>query len=276
MKKTLLVLLVSGFSVWASAQTLDLGLRGGISSTWLLNTNVFNAGSDQNVNSTMSSEFGFHSEINFVGGTGIELDVIYGKFAQKYNGDFQDNGVLYQNTTSTSLFDFTNFYGNGESYTATTQFTAIKLPLLFHYQAKGGFIFEVGPEYAMISGATYSATYTNNPTATPSSVSYGTQGTFASSSINAVIGLGWNIRLIPSAKLFLLASLRFEYGLTDIKGTDALGEDLNSGSQPYQTGSTGINSSRYSSYASTHMADGSFSIGIFYRLGLIPGGKSLL
>jgi len=190
MKKTLLVLFASGTALFASAQTLDLGVRGGISSTWLLNTNVLNAGSDQNVSSTMSSEFGFHSEINFLGGTGIELDVIYGKFSQKYNGSFQDDGVLYQNTTSTSLLDFTNFYAKNESYTATTQFTALKLPLLFHYQAKGGFIFEVGPEYAMLSGATYSANYTNNPTATASSVSYSTQNSFASSSINAVLGLG--------------------------------------------------------------------------------------
>ncbi len=276
MKKTLLVLFVAGYSFYASAQTLDLGIRGGISSTWLLNTNVLNAGSDQNLSSTMSSEFGFHSEINFLGGTGIELDVIYGKISQKYNGNFQDDWVLYQNTSSNSLADATNGYAKGESYTATTQITALKLPLLFHYQAKGGFIFEVGPEYAMLSGATYSATYSGNSTATHSSVSYGTQSLFASSSINAVLGFGWNIKLIPSGKLFLLASLRFEYGLTDIKGTDGLGQDLSSSSQSYQVGSTGPTTARYSSYAGTHMADGSFSIGVFYRLGLIPGGKSLL
>lgn len=275
MKKTLMVLIVSGCSYFASAQTLDLGLRGGAASTWLINTNVFNAGSDQNPSSSISIEYGFHSEINFLGGTGIELDVIYSQFTQKYNGTFSTQGGLYQNITN--LSDSTlpnNFYAKNESYTATTQLTMLKFPLLFHYQAKGGFIFEAGPEYAIINDATYTASYTGNPTGTQNSVSYSTKGSFASSSINGVLGFGWNIKLIPSGKLYLLASMRFEYGITDLKGTDALGEDMNNQSNNPVYLQHGFR--QYGSYASTHMADGSLSIGLFYRLGLLPGGKSLL
>ncbi len=273
MKKTLLILLVTGYGYFASAQSLDLGLRGGAASTWLMNSNVFNAGSDQDVVSSISPEFGFHSEFNFLGGTGVELEVIYSKYTQKYKGAFIDAGGLYQNTTGLIP---TNIYINGESFTASTQLTMIKIPLLFHYEAKGGFSLEVGPEYCMINDATYSATYSNGLPSSPSSVSYSTKGSFGSSSLNAVLGFGWNIKLTPAGNWCLLADLRFEYGLNDIRGTDGHGEDLNNAStNPVYVSYSG-GTPRYSSYKSTNLLEGSFSVGVFYRIGLLKGAKSLL
>ncbi|HTB32774.1 MAG TPA: outer membrane beta-barrel protein [Bacteroidia bacterium] len=271
MKKTLFVALISSFGLYASAQSLDMGLRGGPASTWLFNTNVFNAGSDQDVSSSISSEFGAHFELNFLGGTGIELDVIYSKYTQKYKGSFIDSGGLYQNTMSDLP---NNYYQRNESYTSSTELTLIKLPLLFHYQTKTGFSIEVGPEYCIVNDAVYSATYSGQPILMPSAVSFDSKSQFNSSSFNAVLGFGWNVKLIPSGKLYLLTDLRFEYGITDLKGTDALGENLdNSGTNPVYL----AHSYRgYSSYAGTHMLDASFSIGLFYRLNLVPGVHSFM
>jgi len=272
MKKIILIALISGTGLFVSAQSIDMGLRGGIQSSWLLNTNVFNAGGDQNVSSTISSEFGLHLAFNFLGGTGIEADVIYNKFMQKYDGTFQNPpGALYQDMSN---YYPTTLYVANESYTASTTLTLIKIPLLFHYEAKGGFSLEVGPEYCIVSDAMYTANYSDQPTLEPSSVSYDTKSAFGSSSLNAVLGFGWNVKLIPSGKLYLLTDLRFEYGLTDLKGTDGLGENLaNSSSNPiYMQG----NERGYSGYKATNMGDASFSIGLFYRLGLLSGVKSFM
>jgi hypothetical protein len=271
MKKTILAITISSCSFFVSAQSLDLGLKGGAASTWLFNSNVFNAGSDQDVAISVSPEFGFHSEINFLGGTGVELEVLYSNFTQNYKGSFQDAGGLYQ--AAGANFPST-FYIKNETYTAATKLTLLKFPLLFHYEAKGGFGLEVGPEYCMVSDANYSATYSGQPAGEPSSISYSTKGSFNSSSFNAVLGFGWNIKLIPSGKLYLLTDLRFEWGLTDMKGTDALGEDMNNQSTNpvYQSG----NARGYTSYSATHMLEGSFSIGLFYRLNLVPGVHSFM
>ncbi|HTA27636.1 MAG TPA: outer membrane beta-barrel protein [Bacteroidia bacterium] len=275
MKKIILIALVSGCSLVASAQSLDLGLRGGVASTWLMNSNVFNAGSDQDVVMSWSPTFGFHSEFNFLGGTGIEFEVLSSSYTQKYKGTFEDIGGLYQNESNLSLTSLPNvIYDKNESYTSSTKISMLKLPLLFHYEAKGGFSIEVGPEYCSISDVTYSATYSGEPVGQPSSVSYSSKSSFGSSSLNAVLGFGWNVKLIPSGKLYLLTDLRFEYGLSDIKGTDALGEDMNNTStnpvyQPHSFRG-------YGSYTSTHMLEGSFSVGLFYRINFLTAAKGFM
>ncbi len=275
MKKTILIALVSGCSLFASAQSLDLGLRGGMASTWLMNSNVFNAGSDQDVAMSWSPSFGFHSEFNFLGGTGIEFEVLYSPYSQKYKGTFQDVGGLYEDESNLSLTSLPNvYYQKNESYTATTKLDLIKLPLLFHYEAKGGFSIEVGPEYCSLSSATYSASCSGQPIGQPSSVSYSTTSSFGSSSLNAVLGFGWNVKLVSSGKLYLLTDLRFEYGLSDIKGTDGLGEDLNNTSTNPVYADHSFRG--YGSYTQTHMLEGSFSVGLFYRLNFLSAAKGFM
>lgn len=281
MKKIFVTFLAAGLGFFASAQTLDLGLRGGMASTWLMNQNVYNAGSDQDVVMSWSPEFGFHSELNFIGGTGILLDVIYSKYTQNYKGSFQDAGALYQNIPNLSLSSMPdNFYVANETYTGSSQLTLIKFPLLFHYEAMGGFSLEVGPEYAMVNDANYSASYTGQPTVSiigttpPANVSYNTKSSWASSSMNVVLGFGWNIKLTPTGNIFLLADLRFEYGLSDLKGTDGLGEDLNN--QSTNPVYAAHNFRNYTAYTPTHMLEGSLSVGVFYRINLLKGAKSLL
>jgi hypothetical protein len=268
MKKTLLVLLTSGTALFTSAQSLDMGLKGGLASTWLLNSNVYN-GSIQKYVTTFTPEYGLHFQFNFIGGTGIELEAIFENFEQKHNGTFKDNGFM-------NLDNHEYTYQDNESYTSTTEFNEIKIPLLFHYQSKSGFALEVGPQYNMISNASFSSSYSGQPPVLlggVSSLSYSVQGDFSSSCIVGVLGFGWNIKLIPSGKLYLLTDLRMEYGFTDIKGIDAFGQNMAAASAS-NAKAAGYYS--YSGNAATNPAEVSFTVGLFYRLGFLSGAKSLL
>ena len=263
MKKTLLVLLASGFGFFASAQSFVIGLKGGEAATYLLNPNVLSTGNEENYASTMTGEFGLHLEINFLGGTGIEGEIITESLNQKYKGSFSNGGV----TT------YPIYYQNGESYTAETKLSEIKIPILFHFQTIGGFAFEVGPEFATISNATYSASYSGQPAGQVPSLSYGDKSAFASSGILGVLGIGWNFKLIPSGKLYLMADLRLEYGFTDLKGVDALGQDLNNSStNGLYASNSGVAKPTitYGGYSGTHSAEASLSLGLFYRISLLP------
>ncbi len=280
MKKTFLILFASGFGFFASAQSFDVGLRGGAASTWLLNQNVSNAGTDEDYVSSISADYGLHLGLNFAGGTGIELEVISESFQQKYKGTFV-NPPGYINV-STSGVAIPIVYQNKETYTATTQIDEIKIPLLFHYEAKGGLSLEVGPEFASISSATYTANFTGEPTGlgsfAPATLPVNTKSDFASSNICAVIGFGWNVKL--SEHFYLLTDLRFEYGLTDLIGSDGHGQDLNksyvptNGSSLYQSKTPSSGQYTYASYYATHSLEGSLNIGLFYRIPMGSSGHS--
>jgi len=261
MKKTLLILsIISGCSFFASAQSLDLGLKGGYGTTWLLNSNVYN-GSIQKYVTSYTPSFAFHAELNFIGGTGIEVEVIDETFTQKHQGTFKDAGLM--NVDGAELPYIAN-----ESYTSTTKFSELKIPILFHYQGLLGFSIEVGPEFGTISSPTFSASYTGQPALiAPSSISYSPSGAFGSSNVMGVLGIGWNFKLIPTGKLYLLTDLRFEYGFTDIKGLDAFGQNMTDASA---SNATAKGYYAYSGYASTHTAEATLSIGLFYRIGLTP------
>jgi hypothetical protein len=260
MKKTFLISCISACGFLASAQSLDLGLKGGYGSTWLLNSNVYN-GSIQKYVTSYTPSFAFHAELNFIGGTGIELEVIDETFTQKHEGTFKaPAGPMNLGGTIIP-------YAVNESYTSTTKFSELKIPILFHYQGALGFSLEVGPEFGTISSPSFSASYTSQPPLTPSSYSYSPSGSFASSNVMGVLGVGWNFKLIPTGKLYLLTDLRFEYGFTDIKGLDAFGQDMTNASAS-NSALKGYYS--YTSYAGTHTAEATLSIGLFYRIGLTP------
>lgn len=269
MKKTILTVCIAGCAFFTSAQSFDIGLKGGIASTWLLNTNVNNAGTDEDIKSTISGDFGLHLQYNFNSKIGIELEFISEAFKQDYKGVFANPPGYIENNGHYYL------YVNNESYTATTTLNELKIPLLFHYEATSGFCFEVGPELASISNATYTATYTGVPfmSAASENPSYTTKSDWASSNMAVVLGLGWNFHL--SGNFYLNADLRFEYGLTDLMGTDGHGQDLDKG---YENGrlyvANGNSGAYYSypSYTATHSLEGSLNIGIFYRIPM--GGSS--
>ena len=82
---------------------------------------------------------------------------------------------------------------------------------------------------------------------------------FAKNYFCAVLSFGNNIRL--SRSLFFNINLRFSYDITDMKGVDALGQDLSnsalySGANPF-----------YAKNEPTNAVSASFGVGLIYRIG---------
>jgi Outer membrane protein beta-barrel domain len=241
------LILFSIFSLYTSAQSFELGLRGGAGNTWLFNNNVSNAGSEQNYALSFSYNYGLFLGYDINHRYTLELDVLSEIFTQKYSGKFIDTGMLPQGT----------YYVPGETYKSQTQLNIIAIPLLLHYNTRSGFNIELGPEYQAVNGAIYSSTY-SNPL---SNASYDVASAFAKSDMLIVLGFGWNLKLARS-NFHPFINIRFTYGLSDLDGVDAFGQDLAnnntgklySGVHPY-----------YPGYQATHSLEGSLNMGLFYR-----------
>jgi hypothetical protein len=245
-KKTLTLL--SGIILFFSvrAQSFEIGAKYTGMSNWFFNNNVSNAGVSQDYAATYSYCYGVNIAYNFNEHISIETNFLMGVLSQAYNGQFTSSGILPE----------AGPYYDNEAYHATTSLNVIQIPVFFRFLSGNGAYAEIGPEIGIITAANYSATYSAGPI---DSYSADVSSYFPSSYIAGVLAFGNNIRLHNA--LFLNINLRFAYDFTDIKGVDALGQNLNNdalytGTNPY-----------YSSYKPTHAVSAGFSVGIMYRFG---------
>lgn len=255
MKKTFAFLAAVVFFFSAKAQSFEIGARYLAESNWFFNSNVSNSGGapwnvSQNYDAVYSYSYGVHLAYNFSDHVGLETDVQWASLSQSYNGSFQNVGMLPASSGPASVY-----YG-GESYRSTVSVNAVQIPVVFRFLAGNGAYFGLGPEINIVGNANYSATYKGGPVP---SQSYGVGNYFASSYFDAVLSFGNNIRI--SHSFFFNINLRFNYDFTDMKGVDALGQNLKSGSlysgsQPF-----------YSSYQTTNAASAAFGVGLIYRIG---------
>jgi hypothetical protein len=277
MKKFLLSILSIGLFTATYAQDqqggglgLEFGLRGAPASSWLFNQNVSNAGESQNYAAAFSYNYGLDFAFDISGKCAIEVDLLLGTLTQGYNGKFSNAG-FYVNTP-VAFPD--NTYANGESYTSKNTLKTMDIPLLFRFGSGNGAYIEIGPQYDIVQGATYTASYTGQNPGTASSANYSTAGEFGTSNIEGVLGFGDDFQ-IGASGFNIITNLRFSYGFTDLVGADGLGQGLEkspggsdnvlySGSNPY-----------YAGYKPTHSATVSFSIGVYYYIGLVQskGGR---
>ncbi len=248
MKKNIILIPLLVFCICGKSQSFELGLRGGCGSCWLLNNNVSNAGNEQNYSTSFYYSYGLFIGYDINHRYSLEFDVLSETINQNYKGSFQENGHLPE----------ANYYVAGETYSSQSQLYIIEIPAMLHYNTRSGLYFELGPEYQFITDAGYTASYSN-----PSSeANYSVANEFAKSNILVAIGVGWNFRLIPKTNIYAFANIRYAYGLTDIRGVDGFGQNLNTTTgNPLYSGVTPY----YSSYQSTHMQEISLNIGIYYR-----------
>ncbi len=236
---------------FAHSQSLDIGVRGALGYTDLINSNI-SSGAEENSRFVLSYNFGFHSAFNFKNGSGLELDILYGTLKQGYSGSFSEAGNLPGVGIN---------YQAGESYTGETVLTIIEIPFLYRYEGQSGLYFEAGIGYDMILSATYSATYSS-----PSfSVSYNTKSVYPAGNFPVIGGVGWDIDISGTNDFYLNLGIRFAYGVLDLGGVDGHGQELlgprssliyyNNYGAPY-----------YSSYHETHSIEASFNVGLFYSI----------
>lgn len=161
---------------------------------------------------------------------GIEINLLYASLNGKYKGIVRD----YVNT------------GKLFSYTSSTKLNMIEIPVLFKYSGHKLF-FEVGLKYSYLINATYSyyapgylhrSSYFEGLNTDKRNVI----SDFNKSNISALLGIGYNLHI--KSKFFLLIGIRGEYGLSDMKGIDAFGYNVN----------------EYKTYHPTHLISGSLFI----------------
>jgi hypothetical protein len=258
MKKTFAFLAAVVFFFSAKAQSFEIGARYLAESNWFFNSNVSNSGGapwnvSQNYDAVYSYSYGIHMAYNFSDHIGIETDLQLASLSQSYNGSFQNLGILPGPSGEGSGGQV--YYG-GESYRSTVTLNAVQIPVVFRFLAGNGAYFGLGPEVNIVENANYSATYRAGPM---SSQSFAAGKYYAGSYFDAVLSFGNNIRI--SHSFFFNINLRFNYDFTDLKGVDAIGQNLKngslySGSQPF-----------YGSYQTTNAASAAFGIGFIYRIG---------
>ena len=238
-------------TIYTYAQSIDFGIRGDIASAWLLNGNVFSGKGDQGYRISASGAYGIHGAVNFSHGYGLQLEIIKGNIHQGYSGSFS-NG--YSFTTAGGITAY-----KGGSFSAVTDISLIKIPILFRHERElSGKYWEAGLGYEVITGGTYTATYTNPPQAIGSDIT----GQLPKGNFIAIIGTGWNKRFNRESNFYFNMGFRLEYGLFDLMGVDGHGQNL--------TGPKSVilyeqPNPYYKTYHSTHSLELSFNVGLFYR-----------
>jgi hypothetical protein len=254
MKKTFTLLFSIAFFTFVQAQSFEIGGRYLATSNWFFNSNVTNSGGSesvtaQNYSAVYSSTYGLHLAYNFNEHTGLEANLLMATLSQSYNGNFPTDKGGY-------LPDNGMVYYASETFKSEVTVNALQIPIFFRFLSGNGAYVELGPEVDIITDANYSATYKGGPS---TSFSSDVGQYYANDMICGVLSFGNNIRI--SHSFFFNINLRFSYDFTDMKGVDALGQNMKddalySGSNPF-----------YSKYQTTNAVSASFGVGLLYRFG---------
>lgn len=219
------------------SQTLYLEGKGGFKSTWLLNKNVSDDGSEQDYAAGWGNHYGLGASMYFNKSIGIGVDLLMNTHTGAYSGEFDST-----------------------DYTSHTRLKSFDIPLMLKLKSEQGGFLEFGVQYSSISSAKYSydmnVTLPNGQIASSDST-LNVDTSFVSSNVSLVFGLGIQIKFTD--RIGLKTGFRFEYGLTDLEGVDAFGRDLKNFTYSSVT--------EYESYQKTHSASGSFMLGIYFMLG---------
>ncbi len=210
----------------------ELQAKGLANSTWLFNTNISNTGESQDY--AMGWGFNYGLAFNaYFGMVGFGVEGLMGNHTGAYAGKLE-------------MRDTAGVLLGKNDYTSSVNLKTTQIPLMFKLRSTGGAYLELGGQYNMISGADYKRTGTNiNADTTVANY-------FSDSYISGVLGFGAGIA-IKESPVSILVGVRFNYSLTDLKGVDALGQDLS-------------NAFIYNKYEPTAAASGGLTLGVIYRL----------
>lgn len=243
MKKVLLFIPLLAASLTASAQYVEVGLRGGLDSFWLLNSNTSIAHNSETKAISLSYDGGVHLAYDITDNIGIEANVMYAQLNQAYRGSFSSSGMLPDES----------IYTNGESYTSKTTLTATQIPLMLCLETNSGSFIELGAQYDMINGANYTGTfdYPSNMQPPSTTKTYSVANNFVKSYFSGVFGVGGKYYL--NNNFCLYTDFRVTYAFNDVRGVDGVGQDYNS--SPY-----------YQTTKPTTAVNASFNLGFIYMI----------
>ena len=121
-----LALIATGFSVNAQKQ-FNIGLGGGIYSTWLVNKNVSDQGDNLDFAVTFSPQIGVNASYYFNEKLGLSTGLLFSGHSQKYQGEFKFGTTILA------------------TYEAKAKLSYLDIPLLLRFGGgKNGAYFEFG------------------------------------------------------------------------------------------------------------------------------------
>jgi hypothetical protein len=184
--------------------TFEIQAKGLGNSTWLFNKNISDLGDEQNYANSIGISYGLGFNAYF-GKVGVGIEGLVGNHIGSFAGKLE-----YKDSTGAVL--------KTTDYKSSITLQTYQIPLMFKLKSDILY-FEIGPQYNIISSATYK--YSGEGFSMDTVVT----SDYASSFISAIVGFGAKIKFGESP-LSMNLGLRLQYGLTDLKGVDALGNDL--------------------------------------------------
>lgn len=220
------------------AITMEVQVKGIVSSTWLLNNKIADIDKSQDYSKDWGYSYGGAFNIYFKN-VGVGLEALLGY----HNGGYLGS-VEYKDSTGLVV-------GN-DDYKSNVKLKTLQVPLLLKLKSsKGGIYFELGPQYNIISSAEYSI----DGQGSIQDTTYFVTQNYADSYISAVFGFGTKIKFGKKSPIAITAGLRFQYSFTDLKGVDALANPL---SGNYYASAKSAN---------THAVSGGAVIALVYTFG---------
>ncbi|MEP7170525.1 MAG: porin family protein [Bacteroidota bacterium] len=253
MKKILLglALIASGFAV--NAQSFNVGLGGGIFSTWLVNKNVSDRGDDLDFAATFGGQIGLNTAFYFNEKMGVGFGLLYTGHNQKYTGAYYVGNTLI------------------ESYEGREKLRYLDIPLLIRFGGggHGGAYFEMGPQFGILMGAKENVTTT--PASTGDYENKDVKTSFNGLNIAALLGFGVDIEAGES--VIVTTGLRLGYGtdMTKKYTEDQIDAVADADQLSIATAYAHLDSKDNFHYRSTNRAFGGLYIAVSYK---IPTGGS--
>lgn len=222
---------ILGLTRPAFCQTFELDIKGTGNSTWMLNSNISNAGSEQNPDPGWGYNYGAGLTFYFSKIVGVGADLLINQHAIRYDGTLPLN----------------------DTYESYVKLRTTDIPIMVKFlNSTGGFL-ELGGVYSTVKTASYKFTGSI-------SASSDVKNRFISPYYSVIFGMGTHFHL--SKRLAITTGLRVIYSVTDIKGVDGLGRDLSDNL---------LYPSVYKTYAASHLLAGGLYLGMSYSIGKIKG-----
>ncbi len=253
MKKILLVISLAASGLVVNAQSFNIGLGGGIYSTWLTNKNVSDAGDELDFAVTFGGQIGLNTSYYFKDNLGLSLALLYTGHNQKYTGEYVQSGV-----------DF--------SYTAKTKMRYLDIPLLLRMGGGGkGAYFEFGPQFTVLMSA--KDDYTASVGGVETSLNdVDVKSTMKGGGVAAILGFGVDID--ASEVITVTSGLRLGYCFSDVTKEYTMDQlnDLDVVAFPTANANAYDNSGN-SKYKATNRAFGGLFLGVSYKIPMKGGSK---
>jgi hypothetical protein len=224
----LFLFLVASIKTNFAQISFEIQGKGSYNSTWIVNKNISDKGDEQDYDIAWAYNYGAGFNL-YLGRIGIGIEGLFGYHKAAYAGTIGTSFPL--------------------SYSSVVDLKTSHIPLLLKIKGKKAGYFEAGVQMNSISKATYTI---SGDVVFPSN-NIDVLNKYSKTYLSAIIGAGATIKPFKNFPLGILIGARLQYGFDDVKGVDALANDLN-------------NSLIYPEKQASNVISGGMFVGLTYTL----------